>query len=107
MVSSWRSSRLALVLFCLILLVQVSIPASRLNQHDLAPRFGWQMFSVRVVAPTIEVTNDDGSTRTIELEDKMARVRADIDIARHMPAHLCATIDNAVTLAIDGVEIKC
>lgn len=92
--SSWRKSPvIAVTVACLILVVQFAVPISRLGDHNLAARFGWQMFSGAAGVPQFVVETPGGDIEIV-LEDYVARVRADIDLSR-FPSHLCEVVPGA------------
>lgn len=106
-VSEWRKSPLvAGIAVALFVLIQLAIPVGRLGDHERAQRFGWQMFSVSVPAPTLTVVTDSGEEKVV-LEDYMARVRSDIDILALMPPHLCDVVAGARKVTWDGGSHQC
>lgn len=106
-VSEWRKSPMvAGIAVALFVLIQLAIPISRLGDHDRAERFGWQMFSVSVPAPTLTVVTGSGEEEVV-LEDYMARVRSDIDIIALMPPHLCEVVEDSVAVIWDEGSHQC
>lgn len=104
--SNWRRSRpLALAVIIAFLVVQLAIPISRLENEDTR-RFGWRMFSVTRLAPEFVVVTGTEDMEIV-IEDYMARVRADIDIAGLLPAHLCAVVPDARKVTWEDGEHPC
>jgi hypothetical protein len=105
-VSSWRRSPVvALIVTSVFLVVQLSIPLSQLSS-DFANRFGWQMFSTTRPVPEFVVETSHERVE-ISLNDYMARVRADIDIAEELPPHLCQVVPGAQSVTWDDGEYRC
>lgn len=105
--SEWRKSpAVALVIVTLFLIIQLGLPLSRLGEHDRAPRFGWQMFSVFSQEVEFRVHTAD-SSESIELDDIMAIVRADLPLEEGVPPHLCRITPEAVRITWEGGEYQC
>ena len=105
--SEWRKSpAVALVIMTLFLILQLGVPLTRIGEHEMAQRFGWQMFSV--LSQEIEFTvHTADSSETIDLDDIMARVRADLPLEEEVPPHLCKTTPEAVRVTWEGGEFQC
>ncbi len=106
-VTGWRKSRwVAAVATATVLTVQLAIPITRLGQHDVAERFGWQMFSA--VRPPIEfvVHTEDGDVE-VKVQDHFARVRGDLPVAVLLPPKLCEEIEGAESVTWDGNSYQC
>jgi len=105
-VSGWRSSRLiAGLVIGLFVVVQLAVPISRFDS-DRAMRFGWQMFSASY-PPTNFVVETQDDQVDIELTDFMVDPRADVDVLRWLPPHLCAIIPGAILVTWDGGSHEC
>ena len=83
-----RDRVVAITSLVLFVVVQLVVPISRFTS-DEAERFGWQMFSKNVKAPVVQV-EANGELQRIELEDYMARVRADIVPSQRCSRAICA-----------------
>jgi len=106
-VTGWRKSRwVAAVATAAVLALQVSIPITRLGQHDVAERFGWQMFSA--ARPPIEfvVHTTEGEVE-VTVEHHFARLRSDLPVAELLPPRLCEEVDGAESVTWDGNTYRC
>ena len=103
---SWRRSRVvAAVAISLYLIVQVTIPITRLNDTEGGTRFGWHMFSGAKGIPEFVVETVDGNER-VNLGDYMARIRVDVDLTG-LPALLCDNVPGARVVIWDEREFRC
>lgn len=102
----WRRSRLiAGLVIGVFLLVQLSIPLSRMGDES-ARRFGWQMFSSASSTPEFVVTTDTGEVE-IDVGDFMAMIRADVDIVTLIPPHLCQVVPEARSVTWEEGSYEC
>ena len=105
--SSWRRSHfIAWTAVLLFLVIQLWVPASRLGDHDRAPRFGWQMFSTYRESPQF-VVETPTQQREISLEDYVAGVRGEIDLEGLLPPHLCNVFPDAIEVTWESGEFTC
>lgn len=82
-------SRLQMLVFAAILLLQVTIPTAALLRPTPA-HFGWHMFSYLSIRPEFIVTYDSGATERLNVEDLVADVpRGDIDFTDPVVDYLC------------------
>lgn len=101
-----RSPAVALLIVSIFAVIQIGLPASRLQGDGQARRFGWQMFST--YARHIEFTVDTPrGQQVVELSDYVARVRADLPLEELLPAHLCGRIPDALSVQWDGKTLVC
>lgn len=107
MMREWRASPVvAAVVLTLFLIVQLAIPISRLGKEDEARRMGWQMFSV--AGESIEfVVHTPGTSQGIALDEVLAKVRGDLDLAHLIPPHLCATVNDAFKVSWNDSVYQC
>jgi hypothetical protein len=105
--NGWRwNPRLAAVCLGLFLVIQLSIPTVRLLiEHDRAERFAWQMFTFATAFEFTVITAD--GEQEVDLEDVLARPRADMPIEELVPPHLCATVDGAIRVVWQDGELEC
>ena len=104
--SDWRLSRVATAVAIVVFLaVQLAIPISRFGDEG-ARRFGWQMFSSAGQEPHFVVTTSTEELE-IDLEDYMAMIRVDVDIAGLMPEHLCSVIPEAIEVDWEDGHHQC
>lgn len=94
-----RSPRIAAAVVGVWLVVQLVVPIWRLSA-DGQDRFAWRMFSTFEARPTFVVHTPDGE-RSVDLEAVTARLRGDLDLAAHLPEHLCHTVPGAVRVSWD------
>jgi hypothetical protein len=105
--TGWRQSRaVALVVIAVFLTVQLIIPIGRYGNFEVTQRFGWQMFAGFVPAPQITVVTSDGE-HPVVLDDYMAWPRADIDIVRYLPAHLCEIVPDVQSVRWETGSLEC
>ena len=105
--TEWRKSpTVAVVGVALFVIVQIAIPISRMGDAEQAQRFGWQMFSTVGEATEFTVHTPTG-TVVIDLEEVMARARADIPLAELLPPHLCDTVEGAEFVTWDDKRYQC
>lgn len=104
-VIDWRRSRLAAaIVIAFFFAVQLAIPIGRLDGES--QRFGWQMFSSASLRGHFVVTTADGQM-DIDVEDYVAAVRAEVDVDRLLPVHLCSTIPGAEIVTWDNGSHEC
>lgn len=105
--SEWRKSpAVALVIMTLFLILQLGVPLTRIGEHRMAQRFGWQMFSVS--SQEVEFTVHTADTgEAIELDAIVARIRADLPLEEKVPPHLCEITPEAVRVTWDDGEHRC
>jgi hypothetical protein len=88
------------------LLVQTAIPAVLLlRPHDQAQRYAWQMFAFSTSGVYVAVTED--GEETVDLDEILARPRADMDLAAVVPQHVCATRPDVIMVTWDGGRLEC
>ncbi len=75
------------------LAVQLAVPAYGLLQPRPA-RFGWQMYTALTELPSVTVRYEDGSEAAVEVENRVARGRAEADYIPALHDKLC--LDAAV-----------
>lgn len=100
-----RSLRAAILLLLSVALVaaEVAVAAARLGS-DQPVRFGWQMFATIQLRPSFEVRYDDGRVEPVELARWLARPRWEIDLATHLPPHLCDRLPGAAAVVVRWPE---
>ena len=105
--SGWRwNPRVALTAVVVFLLTQLTIPVVQLSQeHDRAQRFGWQMFAYSTSG--LYIAHTEQGEREIDLDEILARPRADIDLDQIVPAHVCRTRDDVIRVTWDGGALEC
>lgn len=88
-IASWTAREaLAAIFFCSYLLLQIVLPTLQLIEPG-PRRFAWQMFS-RVGHARPEFYLLSGSSeRQVDLARHVVRLRAEIDLSRVLPPHLC------------------
>lgn len=103
----WRKSPVvALVAIALFAILQVTIPLMRLDDDARAQRFGWQMFST--YSPQIEFTvNTQEGTEPVDIDEIVARLRADLPLEEVVPPYICETTPSALEVTWDGQEYEC
>lgn len=105
--TSWRRSGVtAVIVISAFLIVQLTIPISRIGVHENALRFGWQMFSTARETPAFVVETPEGSIE-IDINEYMAGARGDVDIIGGMPQHLCQVVPGAVRIKWESGEYRC
>lgn len=105
--SDWRKSPVvAVAAMSLFLVLQLAIPISRLEDETQAQRFAWQMFSR--FHPEVEFTvNTEADSYFVDLDQVMARQRADLSLGNSIPAHLCDLDANAVSIVWESESYQC
>lgn len=104
--SDWRQSRgIAATIIVLFIVVQLAIPIALLS-GERGQRFGWQMYSIARVPPEFVVTTPEGEI-VIDVNDYVPTRRAEIDLAVHLPPHLCEVIPGAETVTWDDGSYEC
>ena len=105
--SAWRRSpTVALTLTGVFLVIQFSVPVSRLGEQENAQRFGWQMFSTLKPQPEFTLHTED-SNEPVDLTEILARVRDDLSLKQEIPEYLCTTVPDAVRVTWDDQEHQC
>lgn len=80
--------------FLSILAIQVAMPVVQLTA-DRPARFGWHMFAGVRPGLEFEVRHADGRVEAVTLEEYVLKLRQEVDLAAHLPAHLCRAIPSA------------
>ena len=103
----WRwNRRTAVAALTLFLVVQTAIPTVHLVQpHDRAQRYAWQMFAFATSGVYVAVTED--GEEAVDLEEILARPRADMDLAAVVPPHVCATRPEVIRVTWEGGQYEC
>jgi hypothetical protein len=105
--TGWRQSGVvALVVIVAFLLIHLAVPIERYGNPDVTARFAWQMFAGFVPAPDFTVVTAHGE-RQVALDEYMAWPRADIDIVRYLPGHLCDVISGAHSVRWESGSLEC
>lgn len=92
-----------LLLSVALVAAEVTVAAARLGS-DQPVRFGWQMFATIQLRPSFEVRYDDGRVEPVDLARWLARPRWEIDLATHLPAHLCDRLPSAAAVVVRWPE---
>lgn len=82
---------------------EVTVAAAQLGS-DRPVRFGWQMFATIQLRPSFEVRYDDGRVEAVDLARWLARSRWEIDLATHLPPHLCGHLPGAAAVVVRWPE---
>lgn len=97
-------SKLNAAIFGACIVLMVAVPAIALWQPRPA-RFGWQMYSAIMTLPDVAIERADGTLVAVDLEDMLARNRAEADFSGAIAAHLCAVTDAvAVHVTVNETE---
>ena len=105
--AEWRKYRtVAAAGVALFVVLQLAVPISRLGDGNQTERFGWQMFS-RVGDPIDFTVHTSTGSLVIDLEQVMARTRADIPLEALLPPHRCNTVDGAESVTWDDKGYEC
>lgn len=89
-----------LVVLCVALVAaEITVAASRLGA-DRPVRFGWQMFATIQLRPSFELRYDDGRVEAVDLGRWVARTRWEMDLATHLPSHLCERLPAAAAVVV-------
>lgn len=88
-----------MVFFTLFLIVQLSLPAAALFGPRPA-RWSWQMYSgVRTQAEFV-IVRHDRTDEKVKIADYVGYPRAEIDLTRTLPAHICEVETDAAAIKI-------
>ena len=100
-----RSPRIAAAIVVAWLLTQLAVPVWNLTSVD-QDRYAWRMFSTFEPRPTFVVHTTSGETEA-DLVALTARLRGDLDLEAHVPAHLCDVTEDAVRVSWETGEYQC
>ena len=105
--SGWRwNPRIAAVCLALFLVVQLTIPLSRMiGGDDDSQRFGWQMFTAASFFD-FEVVTPSGVIQ-IDPDDVLAKPRGDMHLDDLLPPYLCAIYPEAIRVTWSEGELEC
>lgn len=106
MVDWRRSTAVALVSIALFAIGQLAIPVSRLGRPYVPERFAWQMFSNVPISVEFVVETSSGREE-VDPGRYLVQDRADLDLTRWMPSHLCDVVSDAVRVTWDDGELEC
>ena len=100
-----RSPRIAAAVVVAWLLVQLAVPLWNIASDD-QDRFAWRMFSTFEPRPTFVVHTPTGQAEA-DLVALTARLRGDLELEAHIPAHLCDLTEDAVRVSWEPGEHLC
>lgn len=88
-----------LAVFLGILAIQIAVPVVQLTA-DRPVRFGWHMFAGVRRGVEFEVRHADGRVEAVAIDAYVLTPRQEVDLASHLPDHLCRTIPTAEAIAV-------
>jgi hypothetical protein len=82
---------------------QVVIPALALTNPQMS-RFGWQMYAKMMLRTSYAVVHADGAVEEIDPTAHVALSRAEVELERFLPPHLCRTVPDATAVRVRSVD---
>jgi hypothetical protein len=90
--------------FVAFLAFQLTAPLVQLVAAPRPARFGWQMYSVVSEPPRFSLLMRDGAAKPLDIRPYVTSMRADVPLARLLPAHLCTIFPDAVAVHYEMVD---